>query len=666
MKQFTIALFSIFTIVGITAAQPISTQSPFADLIKQTGDKSEYEGQDVVVVFDSSWVDVEESGLSHKRVRTLTKVLTPAGIAQNRAVRFDYDPSSNKIELTKGRIHHKNGKVEDLDLSSALDLPQPQHMIYWGARMKILPIPPLEVGDALEVESISMGFMIAYLASDGEMDKYIPPMRGTYYDVIMFGSDIYGKATPPKKLQSYTITMPDTMPAQYATYNDEVMASMTFSERKLIYNFWKENVASYSEEPRAPDSHDIVPKVVFTSVKSWKDKSKWFFKVNEDRDIFGANDDIRRAVKEITKDCKTDSSKIYEILHWSAQAIRYSGISMGQGEGFTIHPGIMSYNDRCGVCKDIAGMCVTMLRAAGFTTYPVMTMAGSRVETIPADQFNHCVVAVKKPDGSFLMVDPTWSPFNMELWSRAETEQHFVIGSPEGEELMQIQKFTAEENDFSVTLNTSLDAAGTLNGTMRIEGKSYGDARVRRPFSDAGQDQWDEICRGWLTKADPGAQLVKVTYGDLWNFYKPFVFTVEFRVPEYAQVLPDRINYVPFSAKVLWAGGAQFNVLNNLTSDKRTQPVFTYNPRHVTLKETLKLPPEFESGKLPEARDIGDEVAFLKGGWKKAGGSLVLSQIWKVRDRWTPAKEYAKIKKTTDALKKADALTVVLSRKGGK
>ena len=70
------------------------------------------------------------------------------------------------------------------------------------------------------------------------------------------------------------------------------------------------------------------------------------------------------------------------------------------GEGFTLHKGEMTFNDRCGVCKDKAGMLITMLRAAGMKSYPAMTMAGSRIDYIPADQFNHCVTVVKLKDGT--------------------------------------------------------------------------------------------------------------------------------------------------------------------------------------------------------------------------------------------------------------------------
>ena len=35
-------------------------------------------------------------------------------------------------------------------------------------------------------------------------------------------------------------------------------------------------------------------------------------------------------------------------VQWSADEIRDSGISMGQGEGYTLHPGPMIFEDRSG------------------------------------------------------------------------------------------------------------------------------------------------------------------------------------------------------------------------------------------------------------------------------------------------------------------------------
>lgn len=99
--------------------------------------------------------------------------------------------------------------------------------------------------------------------------------------------------------------------------------------------------------------------------------------------------------------------KIAVLTHWVADNIRYAGITMGKGEGFTLHNTKMNYTDRCGVCKDIAGSLISFLRMAGFEAYPAMTMAGSRVESIPADHFNHCVAVVKLSNGTYMPLDPT-------------------------------------------------------------------------------------------------------------------------------------------------------------------------------------------------------------------------------------------------------------------
>ena len=122
------------------------------------------------------------------------------------------------------------------------------------------------------------------------------------------------------------------------------------------------------------------------------------------------------------------------------------------------------------------------------------------------------------------------------------------------------------------------------------------------------------------------------------------------------------MDYTPFSQRLEWAGSYQMNLLSGLTGDKRTQPIFTYNPRQVTIKETLTLPAGYSVRKLPDDRNIGGTVAWTKGGWKKSGNALEFSEVGHVSEREMPATEYAGLKKATDALKDADALNVVLER----
>jgi len=107
-----------------------------------------------------------------------------------------------------------------------------------------------------------------------------------------------------------------------------------------------------------------------------------------------------------------------------------------------------------------------MMRAADMDSYAAMTMAGSRIEDLPADQFNHCVTALKKADGTgWEMYDPTWVPYSHDIWSKLEAEQHYLIGSPEGEYLDAIPYSPPAESRLGVTHDARLLDDGTLVST---------------------------------------------------------------------------------------------------------------------------------------------------------------------------------------------------------
>ena len=154
-------------------------------LIEKAGDKEDYPDAHRLVVFDSIKVDVEESGLSHVHTHRLYKILDNNGAKNTRVIQYRYDPLSAHVEIRKVKIHRKNGDVITLGPDKVLDYPAPARMIYWGARKKMMEVGRLEPGDAVEVFLYKKGFTYALLQGDDD-DKYIPPMRGHYYDIVRF------------------------------------------------------------------------------------------------------------------------------------------------------------------------------------------------------------------------------------------------------------------------------------------------------------------------------------------------------------------------------------------------------------------------------------------------------------------------------------------------
>ena len=420
----------IFTVFCVLLASVALSAQTWRQYEAAAADQA-YLNADCVVLLDSTSVSVEPTGQGSFAVCKVFKVQTQKGAVANRVIKYDYDPLTAFAEFKYVTVYRADGTVENLDVSRALDYVAPARAIYWGARQIMIEVGALNPGDIVEYEIAKKGFTYALLASEGEYagagtgaqvsavnggglsaaaeeddSRFIPPMRGQFYDIVPFW------CADPTVRKVYMVSFPMEKDVQFQFYQGECTSSMRFEDGRKVYKFAASDVMPFTREPNMVDLYDAAPKLMMSTTPNWVDKSLWFNKVNEDYGSFEAYAPAQKKVDELIKGKKTDMEKIAVLTHWVADNIRYAGITMGKGEGYTLHNTEMNYTDRCGVCKDIAGTLISFLRMAGFEAYPAMTMAGSRVESIPADHFNHCVAVVKLSNGTYMPLDPTWVPLH--------------------------------------------------------------------------------------------------------------------------------------------------------------------------------------------------------------------------------------------------------------
>jgi len=87
-----------------------------------------YPKSDEVVLFDSTSVYVEETGLSHVDMHCLLKVLNEKGAQQNNVFIINYDPLSAYVEIRKVLIHRADGTTETVE-NEVRDYVAPARMI---------------------------------------------------------------------------------------------------------------------------------------------------------------------------------------------------------------------------------------------------------------------------------------------------------------------------------------------------------------------------------------------------------------------------------------------------------------------------------------------------------------------------------------------------------
>ena len=567
-----------------------------------------YAGYDRVTLLDSTAVTVQPSGSGAFILHKAFRVQTPKGAVNSRVIKYDYDPLTAHAEFRYATIYRANGDVINLDVTEARDYAAPARAIYWGARQIMLEVGRLQPGDIVEYEIAKKGFTYALLTAGDDEERFIPPMRGQFYDIVPFWT------TEPTMRKVYQVSMPMEKELQFQFYQGECASSMRYEEGRKVYTFTATDIRPFEREPNMVDLFDAAPKLMMSSTPRWQDKSLWFHKVNEDYGSFDPIPEAQKKVDELIQGKKTEMEKIAVLTHWVADNIRYSGISMGKGEGYTLHNLKMNYTDRCGVCKDIAGTLIAFLRMAGFEAYPAMTMAGSRVESIPADHFNHCVAVVKLSNGTYMPLDPTWVPFCRELWSSAEQQQNYLPGVPEGSDLC-LTPLSAPENHYvRIHADNRIDERGTLRGRFTITAEGQSDSNIRRIFTTGWQSDWKNSLEKQLLAVSPKAKLLRVDYGKNPKDYQaaPIRITFSYEIPGYAIIAGDRMLLKPLVMNNLYN---QVKSFLRIDTDLETRQYGFKDgcSRLVEQEETIRVPKGYTLINTPRNDNWRSQAADFEG-----------------------------------------------------
>lgn len=172
MKPFFSALFILCFLWMPGIAQNWQT---FDQQVKQ---KKDFQNQPVIVLLDSTSVQVADNGSGTFTIRKIIKVGTPQGALKNRVLKYDYDPLTAFAEFKTVTVYRPDGSIKNIDPKTAQDYAAPARAIYWGARQIMIELGQLEPGSVIDYEIAKKGFTYALLGSADE-DRFVPAYAGT-------------------------------------------------------------------------------------------------------------------------------------------------------------------------------------------------------------------------------------------------------------------------------------------------------------------------------------------------------------------------------------------------------------------------------------------------------------------------------------------------------
>jgi hypothetical protein len=255
-----------------------------------------------------------------------------------------------------------------------------------------------------------------------------------------------------------------------------------------------------------------------------------------------------------------------------------------------------------------------------------MTMAGSRIDYIPADQFNHSVTVVKLKDGKYHLLDPTWVPFVRELWSSAEQQQQYLMGVPEGADLATTPLSAPENHYIKITGKSELSVNGTLTGSLVITAEGQSDAAIRSFFRTTSPINWKQNIEKELLKVSSLAIVTSIDLSDPIDYKSgPIHISINYTIPEYAMISGGIFRFTPVVASGIFRN-FQPHLSFDTSLKERKYPFRDRCSREVELDETIKLPEGKEMVFIPESKvKQGNTCSFL-GGYNMEGSAIHLSE----------------------------------------
>jgi hypothetical protein len=277
-----------------------------------------------------------------------------------------------------------------------------------------------------------------------------------------------------------------------------------------------------------------------------------------------------------------------------------------------------------------------------------MTMARQRVDRIPADQFNHCVTCIRKPDGSLILLDPTWMPKSRDNWSTLEPLQHVVYGLPEGKELSQSPDFPPDDNLATWQGETVIDENNGLAGILKFTACGAPETRLRRALAGRPPDERAGLFDTGFQRLSPNVRLHGLTCTDPVDFSGPIHVQCRFEAGHYALGTGEqRLLGLPMLQTVL-GDRTLSDLFGNVAAKERKYGLRLWATRKARFEETVKLPAGWEVSKLPDAVSLDGPAAGLQFKIESQPGQLHYTCELVVK-RWIiPPAEYANYKEVIE------------------
>lgn len=284
-------------------------------------------------------------------------------------------PQGATLSVKKVRLLHADGSSE------TAPAPRGGDREAGAGFVRVYDLPPLKVGDAVELESYSdtsvpsvfgnyFGLRDEFYAD--QPDGWAPVLRSELVVIAAKDLELYFKERHAQRLE-----ISDAQDAQ----------------GRKVRRYVARELLRPKPETAMPRRSELAPAVDVTTYASWQDFASWWWSFIQKE--FVSSPAMQAKVKELTDGVPDEKGKIQALVRFVGQEIRYNAWPFGT-HGYQPFSAPVIFERRFGDCKDKSILLCQMLAEIGVHAHPVLIKAESFRPEEPLDaalveHFNHCI-----------------------------------------------------------------------------------------------------------------------------------------------------------------------------------------------------------------------------------------------------------------------------------
>ncbi len=498
------ALLVVVTVLGCVGFGACSRPRPEVDRIgrSEVQDANAFPDARAVILLDRTEVTVAAAAVEARPVAEVVhtrriQILTDAGKDLARVL-MPFDERT-RIFSVQGRVKRKSGDVVEMNEAAVADLSRfadgtPAARMYDGPGYKVAKLPDVEVGDILEITTLSRIRDPRWLPPV-TVGGDLPFVRGEVVFDVQKNLDLDLRVTKNGRI---TDDKPTRIPATLKLLTEtEPLAEEMRRGTRFAWIFERTPAvfpegAGATPEALSTQVHAVLRSGA-TAFRSIDDVAAWY------RELIGTMVDDKSSqeeIKKLTKNLKGGKTdKIRQIQRYVQDDIQDAPTFVNLAALRPRTPGDV-IRFAVGDAKDQATLTIALLRAAGIDGLPLLVSREGTFASVPdlpsPAPFNHVLVAIPT-GGAFAYIDPSTPGLPTGKLPAALQGAVGILVTPDSGELVTLPEDPPGENVAEVRYDLKLDAEGVLSGQLRGVFTGVEAARAKRVLELEEQQQLDAL-----------------------------------------------------------------------------------------------------------------------------------------------------------------------------